>query len=146
MTQERSPGNKLILVILVAVILSVPLFMVWLIVYDRQSQSEVAQQSIAEGWAGPQTIAGPLLVIPYRVATTETVVEGNRQVTRAGSVERELTLAPELADLAADVRPERISRSIYEAVVYEAAVRGRARFAIPQDLSRLGVRPETLDL
>jgi inner membrane protein len=146
MPQERSPGNKLILVILVAAVLSVPLFMVWLIVYDRQSQSEVAQQSIAEGWAGPQTIAGPLLVIPYRVATTETVVEGNRQVTRAGSVERELTLAPELADLGAEVRPERISRSIYEAVVYEATVRGRARFAVPQDLARLGVQPETLDL
>lgn len=146
MPQERSPGIKLGLAILVAALLSIPLFMVWLIVYDRQSQSEVAQQSIAEGWAGPQTIAGPLLVIPYRVATSETVVEGNRQITRAGSVERELTLAPELADLSAELRPERLSRSIYEAVVYEASVRGRARFVIPQDLARLGVQPETLDL
>jgi inner membrane protein len=146
LSEERSPGLKLGLVIVVAFLLSFPLFAVWLIVYDRQSQSEFAQQSIAEGWAGPQTLAGPLLVIPYRVTTTETVTENNRQVTRSTVATRELTLAPELADLSTDIRPQRITRSIYEAVVYEATVRGRARFAIPQDLARLGVAPDALDL
>jgi len=146
LTEERSPGAKLGLVIAVAFLLSFPLFAVWLIVYDRQSQSEFAQQTIAEGWAGPQTIAGPLLVIPYRVTNTVTVTENNRQVTRSNVAKHELTLAPEIADVAADVRPERRTRSIYEAVVYEAAVRGRARFALPQDLARLGVDPESLDL
>jgi inner membrane protein len=146
LSEERSPGTKLGLVIAVAFLLSFPLFAVWLIVYDRQSQSEFAQQSIAEGWAGPQTLAGPLLVIPYRVTTTETMTENNRQVTRSNVAVHELTLAPELADISANVRPERRTRSIYEAVVYEAAVRGRARFAIPQDLERLGVAPDSLDL
>jgi inner membrane protein len=143
---ERSPGAKLVLVIAVGFLLSFPLFAVWLVVYDRQSQSEFAQESIAEGWAGPQTISGPLLVIPYTVAANETVVEGNRQVTRATQVRHELTLAPEVADLATDMRPELRTRSIYEVVVYDAAVRGRARFAIPQDLARLGIAPESLDL
>ena len=146
LSEERSPGLKLALVLVVGFLLSFPLFAVWLIVYDRQSQSEFAQQSIAEGWAGPQTIAGPLLVIPYRVTTTETVNENNRQVTRSSVATRELTLAPELADISTDIRPERRTRSIYEAVVYEAAVRGRARFALPQDLPRLGVAPDALDL
>ncbi|HYJ31397.1 MAG TPA: cell envelope integrity protein CreD [Allosphingosinicella sp.] len=146
LSEERTPGLKLGLVIVVGFLLSFPLFAVWLIVYDRQSQSEFAQQSIAEGWAGPQTIAGPLLVVPYRVTTTETVTENNRQVTRSTVATRELTLAPELADISTDIRPERRTRSIYEAVVYEASVRGRARFAIPQDLERLGVAPDALDL
>ena len=146
LSRERSPGAKLGLVLLVGFFLSFPLFAVWLIVYDRQSQSEFAQESIAEGWAGPQTISGPLLVIPYTVTANETVVEGNRQVTRAMQVRHELTLAPEIADLATDMRPELRTRSIYEVVVYEAAVRGRARFAIPQDLARLGIAPESLDL
>ena len=35
-------------------------------VYDRQSQSEHRAASIAEGWGGPQMIAGPVLVIPYQ--------------------------------------------------------------------------------
>jgi inner membrane protein len=146
LSQDRSPGAKLALVIAIGFLLSFPLFAVWLIVYDRQMQSETAQASIAEGWGGPQVISGPLLVIPYRVTTTETVLEGTRQVTRASEIWHELTLAPEVADLSTEVRPERRTRSIYEVVVYQAAVEGRARFAIPEDLSRLGVRPEALDL
>jgi inner membrane protein len=37
-------------------------------------------------------------------------------------------------------------RSIYEAVVYDAAVSGKARFAFPPDLARSGVDPAQMDL
>ena len=57
--------------------LSIPLFSIWLLVYDRQQQSEQAS-GIAEGWGGPQTIAGPVLVIPYRTTDTETVTRTAR--------------------------------------------------------------------
>ncbi|HYD36946.1 MAG TPA: cell envelope integrity protein CreD, partial [Allosphingosinicella sp.] len=59
--------------------------------------------------------------------------------TRTRQVWRELSLAPETAVIAADVRPERRRRSIYEVVVYDAKVRGKARFAMPADLVRLGI-------
>ncbi|MGZ8337693.1 MAG: cell envelope integrity protein CreD [Allosphingosinicella sp.] len=146
LTVERSPGAKLGLALLIGFLLSFPLFTVWLLVYDRQQQSEFAQASIAEGWGGPQTMSGPLLVIPYRVTTTETVTEDGRQVTRTREAWRDLTLSPERVELETDVRPERRTRSIYEVVVYEASALGRARFAIPQDLARFGVDPATLDL
>jgi inner membrane protein len=136
---ERSPGGKLVLAILIGMVLSIPLFSVWLLVYDRQQQSQTAQSSIAQGWGGPQTLAGPLLVIPYRATVTETVTEGNRPVVRSRQVWRELSLSPEVADLETAMRPERRKRSIYEVVVYEAAVSGKARFALPADLSRFGV-------
>ena len=136
---ERSPGAKLGLAILVGILLSIPLFSVWLLVYDRQQQSEVARASIAEGWGGLQLVAGPLLVIPYRATITETVTEANRPVVRSRQVWQELTLSPELVDLATAIDPERRQRSIYEVVVYEAAVSGKARFAMPADLSRFGV-------
>jgi inner membrane protein len=138
-SRDRSPGAKLALAVLIGIILSVPLFSVWLLVYDRQQQSETARASIAEGWGGPQQIAGPLLVIPYRATVTETVTEANRPVVRSRQVWQELTLSPELVDLSTDIRPERRKRSIYEVVVYEAAVSGKARFAMPADLSRFGV-------
>src|SRR3546814_15592894 len=66
-----------------------------MLVYDRQMQSETARASIAEGWGGPQHVAGPLLVIPYRQTVTETVTEGGRTVVRSRQVWRELTLSPE---------------------------------------------------
>jgi inner membrane protein len=143
---DRSPAAKLGLALLVGFLLSFPLFTVWLLVYDRQMQSETAQASIALGWGGPQTMSGPLLVIPYRATTAETVTENDREVTRTRQVVRELTLAPEIVDLSTDMRPEARRRSIYTAVVYEAAVQGRARFAFPQDLDRYGVAIGDMDL
>ncbi|WP_310467409.1 cell envelope integrity protein CreD [Sphingomonas sp.] len=143
---ERTPGSKLLLAILIGVALAIPLFSVWLLVYDRQSQSEQAAASITEGWGGPQALAGPLLVIPYRATASETVIENGRSVTRSRDVMRELSLAPEVIDLTTDVRPERRKRSIYEAVVYDAKVTGKARFAFPPDLARHGVAMADMDL
>jgi inner membrane protein len=143
---ERTPGQKLLLAILIGVALAIPLFSVWLLVYDRQSQSEQAALSITAGWGGPQAVSGPVLVIPYRTSASETVVESGRSVTRSRTVVRELSLAPEAVDLATDVRPQRRKRSIYEAVVYAARMRGNARFALPPDLARHGVAMSDLDL
>src|SRR5215210_4081621 len=109
--QERSPGFKLLLAILVGFALSIPLFTVWWLVYDRQTQSDQATQSITAGWGGPQAMTGPVLVIPYRGTSTETVVENGQSVTRSRDVMRELTLAPESVDLTTDVRPELRKRS-----------------------------------
>jgi inner membrane protein len=143
---ERSPAMKLGLALLVGLALTIPLFSVWLLVYDREQQSIEATVGIAEGWGGPQTIGGPLLAIPYRTTVTETVTEAGKPVTRTRQVWQELTLSPETVELSTDVRPERRKRSIYEVVVYEAGLRGKARFAMPADLQRFGVAQADLAL
>jgi inner membrane protein len=74
------------------------------------------------------------------------VVENGQSVTRNRDVIRELTLAPEIVELATDVAPQVRKRSIYEAVVYDAHTRGKARFAFPPDLARTGVEPGQMDL
>jgi inner membrane protein len=91
-------------------------------------------------------MTGPVLVIPYRAAATETVMENGQSVTRTSQVTKMLTLAPEIADLSTELRPDVRKRSIYEAVVYDAAVSGRARFVLPPDLARTGVDPSQLDM
>ncbi|MES2755462.1 MAG: cell envelope integrity protein CreD [Pseudomonadota bacterium] len=143
-TDERTPGRKLFTALIVAVLLVVPLFTVYLLVYDRQTQSETARSSIAEGWGGPQTIAGPVLVIPYPEQVDETVTEAGKQIVKSTTVWRELTLSPDLVDLRSDLTPQRRQRSIYETVVYEAQTAGRARFVLPVDLPRFGVTRERL--
>ena len=143
---ERTPGFKLFLAILIGAALAIPLFSVWLLVYDRQTQSEEATASITEGWGGPQAISGPVMVIPYRTTASETVIENGQSVTRSRDVMPELTLAPEVAELSTEVAPERRKRSIYEAVVYDAKLAGSARFAFPADLARHGVAIENMDL
>ncbi len=143
---EKTPATKLLFVLLIGFLLSIPLFTVYLLNWDRQSQSETARTSIAEGWGGPQTLAGPVLVIPYQGTTTETVEEGGKQVTRTRSVLRELVLAPETLKLDTELAPKPRRRSIYTAVVYEATNTGSASFALPPDIARFGVTAEALQL
>jgi inner membrane protein len=142
---RRSPGFKLFLTVVVGLALTIPLFSVWLLVYDRQSQSEQASASITAGWGGPQAISGPVLVIPYKATATETVVQNGQSVTRSNEVMRELTLAPEAVDMSTSIAPEVRKRSIYEAVVYNSHISGTARFAFPPDLARTGVDPAKMD-
>ena len=142
----RTPGFKLFLAIVVGLALTIPLFSVWLLVYDRQNQQQEATSSITAGWGRPQAMAGPVLVIPYRANVTETVVQNGQSVTRTNQVAKELTLAPEVAEVASDLRPDVRKRSIYEAVVYDAGVTGKARFVLPPDLARTGVDPAQMDL
>ena len=143
---DRTPGGKLMLAVLAALALMVPLFAVFLLIYDRQSQSQVAEASIAQGWGGPQSIAGPVLVIPYWETTEERVVAGGKPETRTATTWRQLTLAPDTASLSTRLDPQRRQRSIYDVVVFQARTQGTASFALPNDLARLDVAADHLAL
>ncbi|MEO0591751.1 MAG: cell envelope integrity protein CreD, partial [Pseudomonadota bacterium] len=147
MSGERSPGVKLIIVGVIGAVLMVPLAMVFALVFDRQHQARVAQNSITAAWAGPQVVAGPLLVVPYtsRIEYTETV--DGKPVQRTREARRTLYLSPAKQTIDATLDPEvRVRGSIHRTVVYEAAITGKARFALPPDLDRLGVNEEDLIL
>ena len=141
-----SPSWKFIRVLAIGFLLSIPIFVTWLLVYDRQSQSETARASIAAGWAGPQVIGGPELSIPYRQTVQMAAPVAGDSVARSVTVERRLVIAPTGIDLATRVSPERRSRSIYDVVIYRAETQGRAAFALPADLSSLGIDRQALDL
>src|SRR5579872_5495021 len=113
--KEHTPGFKFMLAILVGIALTIPLFSIYLLNSDRQSQQREATNSITAGWGGPQAMTGPLLIIPYRTTTSETVVQNGQSVTRTNQVTKELALAPEAAELSTELRPDVRKRSIYEA-------------------------------
>ncbi|MET0180594.1 MAG: cell envelope integrity protein CreD [Novosphingobium sp.] len=142
--RERTPGMKLLFAALVAGVLSIPLMMVYALVWDRQSQSETARASITQGWGGEQVIAGPVLVIPYRDTQVETSEENGRSIQRSVEVIRELFVSPTEHRATTSLAPERRRKSIYESVLYEAQIRGNANFALPEDLERFGVAREAL--
>ncbi len=145
MSGERSPGVKLLITGAVGLILFVPLVMVYALIGDRQHQARVAQNSVTAAWAGQQVISGPVLVLPYtaRNQTTETV--DGKQVTRTYESRQSLFIAPSAQSLDAALDPEvRTRGSIHRSVVYEAAVKGDARFEVPDQLDRFGIKAEDL--
>lgn len=80
--KERSPGIRLLLVIIVGFVLLVPLVMVYALVSDRQHQSRVAQDAITMGSGGVQVISGPIMVVPYTTDETVTEEVNGKTVTR----------------------------------------------------------------
>lgn len=145
-SEDRTPGRKLLFAVLMAMALVVPIFTIYLLVYDRQNQSEQAQASIAQGWGGRQAIAGPVLVIPYWENVTETVTEAGKKIEKTSTVWRELALSPDTAAIHTTIDPEVRKRSIYTAVVYQAHTQGKARFLMPTDLARLNIPADRLAL
>ena len=143
---ERSPGVKLVIAVLIAVALMVPLLMIYGLLWDRQQQAETAQASIGQGWGGQQTIAGPVIVIPYRATETTTVNENGKDVTRTVNMIRNLYLSPQTNKADVVIKPEKRKKAIYETVVYESQIAGSAEFVLPADIARYGVTREALML
>lgn len=142
--KERSPGMKLLFAGLVAIVLVIPLLLVYALVYDRQDQSRTAQASINAGWGGAQVIAGPIVVVPFRTTQTQNEEVGGKMLSRVVEVEKLLYISPVENRVTTTIRPEERRKSIYSSVLYEAQVRGAARFALPDDLERFGVTRERL--
>ncbi len=146
MAKPRSPGFKLFIAAALAVALAIPLLMVYALVYDRQEQSATAQNAIAAGWGGAQILTGPVLVIPYEAESVETFTENGKESSRTVKTIKELYLAPETNRLTTDIKPQRLKKSIYESVLYDAANSGAARFALPADFDRYGIARAALRL
>jgi inner membrane protein len=141
---ERSPGMKLLLVSLIGLVLVIPLLLVYALVYDRKSQSETAQNAINAGWGGPQVIAGPVVVVPFLTTQTQNEEVDGKTVSRSVEVEKLLYISPSENAVTTKVDPQERRKSIYRTVLYEADVKGTARFELPADLPRFGVTREKL--
>ena len=141
---ERSPGMKLLLVSLIGLVLVIPLMLVYALVYDRKSQSETAQSAINAGWGGPQIVAGPIIAVPFRTTQTQDEQVDGKTVTRTVELEKLLYISPVENAVTTKVDPQERRKSIYRSVLYEAAIKGTARFELPADLPRFGVTREKL--
>lgn len=142
--RERSPGMKLLFVAIVAAVLTIPLMLVYALVYDRQDQARTAQEAINAGWGGPQVLSGPLVVIPYKTVQIQREEVNGKATERAVEVEKSLYLSPLDNSAATRIEPQERRKSIYRSVLYTAQVSGHARFALPDDLARFGIMPEQL--
>jgi inner membrane protein len=129
---------------LVGLALTVPLLLVYALVYDRQAQANTAQNAINAGWGGAQVLSGPLLVVPFRTTQTQNETVDGKAVSRVVEVEKLFYIAPHANKVATGIVPEERRKSIYRSVLYSATVKGEAQFALPADLERFGVTRERL--
>ena len=86
-----------------------------------------------------------MLVLPYVRDDVETTTVDGRQQTRSIRTQQELFLSPVDNRLTTRVLPQRLRKSIYESVLYDAQNSGEARFALPEDFARYGVPVASID-
>ena len=144
MTRERSPGMKLIVAGAVAALLIIPLLMIYGLVWDRESQSNRAQDQITAGWGGAQTVTGPVLVIPYVDDRVTNYQVDGLQRERRERVRSELFVSPVRQEIATEIDPDSKGYAIYESVVYETRMSGTARFELTEELARFGIERSDL--
>lgn len=120
----RSPGFKLFLIAILTVVMVVPLLFIQLALSDRQERAGEAAQDIASGWGGAQTIAGPVLFVPYESTVTSTVDGRNVQTTERFTA----VLLPSTLNLDARADTDTRWRGIFPVPVYRAAISLHAQF------------------
>ncbi|RQR57727.1 cell envelope integrity protein CreD [Burkholderia sp. Bp9125] len=129
--------KSLITASLVLLIL-IPLHLVGNIVQERALYRQDALKSIWSSYAGPQTVTGPVLVVPYTEVTRvrEDTAAGQPEKTRLQSEAKRLLVFPKTlgvkGSLATDVR----YRGIHKALVYDLQSRWEGTLALP-DLKQL---------
>jgi inner membrane protein len=136
----RTPGFKFGLVVLLGVLLSLPLLSVYMLVYDRHSQSTTATSGIVAGWGEQQTLSGPFLVIPFTRVVQVTSTDNGKTVTERKLSDESLVVSPTQVTIDTRLDPELRKVSIYEAVIYTANLHMQGSFALP-DLAAIKIDP-----
>jgi inner membrane protein len=126
----RGSALKLFGIALLTLAMIVPLAMLAFLNDERKGRAAEASFSVAQGWGGPQTIAGPLLAVPWE-APERRDAAGN---VLAAAMAGRLILLPKRLDAAIDADSDRRKRGIFDVTVYTASVRLTGAYDTP-DLS-----------
>lgn len=131
--------KSLITGVLIVLIL-IPLSLVGHLVQERKNYGQEAEQSIWKSYAGPQTLTGPVVVVPYKEITSVTERADPKQppVTTLQVEVRQLLVFPQALRVQASVTPGERYRGIHKTLVYEMQSRweGTITLPTPDDLTR----------
>ena len=120
--KKESVALRILIVGCLIVLLLIPMFMIQALISERQINRNVSIKEISKSWAGPQTIAGPILTT---ITTGEKInKEGNKVETK----KRNFYLPDDLT-IAAKVIPEKRYRGIYAAIVYKTDLKIKGKFS-----------------
>lgn len=120
----RSPALKLVLIVVLTVLMAVPLLFIQIALDEREGRAAEAAVDIASGWGGAQTVAGPMLFVPYEVPRTD-VVNG---VTTQTIDRQTAVVLPNRLDMDAAADTDTRWRGIFAVPVYRSAIKMRAGF------------------
>ena len=126
-SSEFDMARRLFVLAVLILAMLVPLNMIEGVVSERFSRSMEVQNEIAQVWGGSQTVAGPVLALPYirrtkALQNNVTVEHERREVAH---------FLPDRLDVDVKLASERRAKSLYEVPVYTAEIAITGSFAAP---------------
>lgn len=127
---------RFIIIGVIALFMLIPLGSVSSVVDERNSLYQNVLRDIASQWGNPQTIAGPLLVLPiiekYRVDEKIKIADGAEKIiTKDVFRNKNIIILPKTLNQDITLDEHYRYRSIYKSLVYQAKVSTEGQFVLP---------------
>jgi inner membrane protein len=119
--KKESVALRIILIASIIILLIIPLLMVQSLITDRQNYRQEAVNEISKGWAGTQSIAGPIVTVSRKVEKADN--KGNKYfITKCDYY------LPETLKIDTEVLPEKRYKGIYEVMLYKSKLKMNGTF------------------
>lgn len=128
---RNSVTAKAVTIAVLILVMLIPVGMIKGVVHDRVVNRVQAEQDIKQAWGHAQTIAGPVLVLPY---STRRSLDYGMTVVDDGHA----FVLPDRLDVDAVLMPEERYRGVHKVAVYSTSTAISGDFVI-QDLDDLGI-------
>jgi len=130
---------RLFLITGLALVLLVPIAMIWGLVSERQNRNREAAAEVSSKWGNTQTVIGPALILPYTARWTETTASG--AIVHTGV--RNAVFLPKNLRMKGRIDVDSRSRGIFKVPVYGLNVSVEGEFGQP-NLVELGIDPSSV--
>jgi inner membrane protein len=126
---------KLAMIAVLILLLLIPLSMVNSVLQERLQRRDEAVREITSTWGREQVVMGPVLIIPFRYSQKswkDQIINGQVQRMEVSeTVERRAYFLPATFKADGQLKPDRLHRGIYEAVVYSGELNLGGSFSKP---------------
>jgi inner membrane protein len=133
---KNSVGLRLFIIGVLSLVLLIPAMMIQGLITEREQRRDSAVFEVSYKWGQPQTIAGPILTVPYKKLVKDE--KGNLT-----PVVEYAHFLPEQLSINAELFPEVRYRGIYEVILYNSRLQLRGNFA-PLDFNQFSILAENI--
>jgi inner membrane protein len=126
---------KLLAIGFLTLILLIPQSWIESLIRERQYRASSVVNEITSKWSGPQTLAGPVLVVPF---TNRERIDKGKNGIEVREWKQDAYFLPEQLEVKGNVTPQVLHRGLFDAAVYESVINLNANFTKP-DFKKLGV-------
>ncbi len=138
---RQSLTVKLMSIGFLILILLIPTMMIHSLIKEREYRRDATVREISDTWGNAQTIAGPVLTVPYQKYHITEDDDGKNKKTVVTT--HYAHFLPNDLDIKSKVSPEIRYRGIYEAILYNTQLNFNGKFDRP-NFNALGVGEENV--